>query len=66
VITHLPQIAARAAQHLRVEKVEQEGTALTRLIEVAGEERVRELARMLGGDDRSEAGLRHARELLGV
>src|SRR5690606_18779756 len=50
VITHLPQIAARADHHLRVEKLEADGRAATRLTELTGEERVRELARMLGGD----------------
>jgi DNA repair protein RecN (Recombination protein N) len=64
VITHLPQIASRADQHLRVEKLEQEGVTLTRLVEVRGEERVRELARMLGGDAAGSAGLEHARQLL--
>ncbi|MBI4543900.1 MAG: DNA repair protein RecN [Gemmatimonadetes bacterium] len=66
VITHLPQIACRAEHHLRVEKVEREGTTLTRLTELEGEERVRELARMLGGDPHSTASLQHARELLGA
>ncbi len=66
VITHLPQIAARADHHLRVEKLEADGRAATRLTELTGEERVRELARMLGGDPDSAASLEHARELLGV
>ncbi|MGH7471847.1 MAG: DNA repair protein RecN, partial [Longimicrobiales bacterium] len=50
VITHLPQIASRAQHHLLVEKVEQEGTTLTRVGALTREDRVRELARMLGGD----------------
>jgi DNA repair protein RecN (Recombination protein N) len=66
VITHLPQIAARADHHLRVEKLDAGGRAATRLTELAGEERVRELARMLGGDPDSAASLEHARELLGL
>jgi len=66
VITHLPQIAARADHHLRVEKLEVGGRVATRLTELTGEERVRELARMLGGDPESAASLEHARELLGV
>ncbi|HEY0673202.1 MAG TPA: DNA repair protein RecN, partial [Longimicrobiales bacterium] len=45
VITHLPQLASRAAHHLQVEKVEREGTTLTRVMELKAEERVRELAR---------------------
>jgi DNA repair protein RecN (Recombination protein N) len=64
VITHLPQIASRANHHLLVEKSEQEGTTLTRVTELVGEERVRELARMLGGDPESRTSLQHARELL--
>jgi DNA repair protein RecN (Recombination protein N) len=64
VITHLPQLASRAAHHLLVEKVEREGTTLTRVSELKGEERVRELARMLGGDPESTVSLEHAREML--
>ncbi len=65
VITHLPQLASRAAHHLMVEKVEREGTTLTRVTELKSEERVRELARMLGGDPESGVSLEHAREMLG-
>lgn len=64
VITHLPQLASRAAHHLLVEKVEREGTTLTRVHELKGEDRVRELARMLGGDADSTKSLEHAREML--
>ena len=63
-ITHLPQIASRADHHLLVEKIEQEGTTLTRVTPLKGPERVRELARMLGGDPESATSLEHARELL--
>lgn len=65
VITHLPQIASRAAHHLLVEKVEREGTTLTRVSDLDQTERVKELARMLGGDPESEVSLEHAREMLG-
>lgn len=64
-ITHLPQIAARAATHFRVEKSTREGrtvTSVTRLDEPA---RVEEIARMAGGETVSEATRRHARALLG-
>jgi DNA repair protein RecN (Recombination protein N) len=64
VITHLPQLASRASHHLLVEKVEREGTTLTRVSELNKEERVRELARMLGGDPESSVSLEHAREML--
>jgi DNA repair protein RecN (Recombination protein N) len=63
-ITHLPQIAARAAHHIVVAKAARGGvtTADTRL--VTDEARVQELARMLGGDAESEIGRQHAAELL--
>ncbi len=64
VITHLPQLASRAHHQLYVEKDEVEGLAATRVRELAGEERVRELARMLGGDPDSPMSRDHARELL--
>ena len=64
VITHLPQLASRASHHLLVEKVEREGTTLTRVHDLTGEDRVRELARMLGGDPESGLSIEHAREML--
>ncbi|HEX6939797.1 MAG TPA: DNA repair protein RecN [Longimicrobiales bacterium] len=66
VITHLAQIACRADHHLRVEKGERDGVAATVVTVLRDEERIRELARMLGGDPESAASLEHARELLGV
>jgi len=61
VVTHLPQIAARAHHHFRVSK---EGSR-ARVERLEGEDRVREIARMLSGSYREEA-LRHARALLAV
>lgn len=63
-ITHLPRIAARADAHFRVEKSQAGGTAATGIRRLEGEERVDEVARMLGGDPESEVSRRHARELL--
>ena len=59
VVTHLPQIAARAQTHYQVVK-EKNSVQITR---VHQDERVRELARMLSGSY-SEAALEHAKELL--
>jgi DNA repair protein RecN (Recombination protein N) len=64
VITHLPQVASRAGRHLRVEKGDAEGVATARLVVLGGDDRVREIARMLGGDPDSQASREHARELL--
>jgi DNA repair protein RecN (Recombination protein N) len=66
VVTHLPQLASRADGHLVVEKGARRGVATTRVRALAGEERVREIARMLGGDPESARSREHARELLGV
>jgi DNA repair protein RecN (Recombination protein N) len=63
-ITHLPQIACRANHHLLVLKGETDGMTRTSLEELDADQRVRELARMLGGDPESETSLDHARELL--
>ena len=63
-ITHLPQIASKASVHLYVEKVQQDGLASASVRTLEGEERVEELARMLGGDPGREVSRRHAAELL--
>lgn len=63
VVTHLAQVAARAKKHYVVRKSEEDGVARTNLVEVDGEERVGEIARMLSGTA-TEASLAHARELL--
>ncbi len=64
VITHLAQLASRGHQHLRVEKDERDGVAQTTVEPLDGEGRIREIARMLGGDPESHASREHARELL--
>jgi DNA repair protein RecN (Recombination protein N) len=62
-ITHLPQIASEAKTHVVVAKSSTDGRTLTRIQKVEGEERCRELARMLSGKI-DDASLAHARELL--
>ena len=64
VVTHLPQLASRAHSHLLVEKKDGEGLAATDVKGITGDARVREIARMLGGDPESETSQEHARELL--
>jgi len=63
-ITHLPQIAAYASAHFRVEKRELDGRPSARLLRVEGAERVEEIARMAGGEEVGESTRRHARELI--
>jgi DNA repair protein RecN (Recombination protein N) len=63
VITHLPQIAAQADRHLVVAKGAKGGVATSDVRVADGEERTREIARMLGDQDSATA-RRHAEELL--
>ena len=64
-VTHLPQVAACADHHLVVAKSSTQGKTLSTVAPVAGEQRVAEVARMLGGERLSGTTLAHARELLG-
>ncbi|HEX5004300.1 MAG TPA: DNA repair protein RecN [Gemmatimonadales bacterium] len=64
VITHLPQIAVRADRHLVVSKGIEGGVATSTVEAILGEDRVSEIARMLGDPD-SAAARRHAEEMLG-
>lgn len=63
-ITHLPQVAAFADHHFRVEKLVEGGRTRTCVNNLAGNERVREMARMLGGVKITEKTLEHAREMI--
>ena len=63
-VTHLPQVAACADQHLVVAKSQQEGLTLSTVQQVSGETRVAEIARMLGGERLSSTSLAHAQEML--
>jgi len=63
-VTHLPQVAAQGHHHLLIRKTSEDGEARTRLTPLAGEARVREVARMLGGRTLTERTLDHAREML--
>ena len=65
VVTHLARVAARASNHLVVEKDAADGAAVSALRRLEGDARIHEVARMLGGDAGSGASLEHARELLG-
>lgn len=64
VITHLPQIAARADRHLLVAKQTRGGMATSTVEIIHGEDRVSEIARMLGDSEGAEA-RKHAQAMLG-
>jgi len=63
-VTHLAQIASQGDHHLQVAKATHAGTTLTRVGELNDEERIDEIARMLGGVKISEQTLAHAKEML--
>ncbi len=65
-VTHLPQVAACADHHLLVSKAAAKGQVSSQVRSVEGEERVSEIARMLGGEKLSATTLAHAREMLGT
>jgi DNA repair protein RecN (Recombination protein N) len=66
VVTHLAQVASRGRQHMLVEKRVGAGVTTAGVRLLAGEARVEEIARMLGGDPESAKSRDHARELLGA
>ena len=63
-ITHLPQVAAKGQQHLKVFKNERAGETYTEVQWLNREERLQEIASMISGKEQSETALRHAEELL--
>jgi DNA repair protein RecN (Recombination protein N) len=64
-ITHVPQIAAAGHAHFHIVKTVSGGRTHTRVIRLKGEERVEEVARMIGGAVPTDASRAAARELLG-
>jgi DNA repair protein RecN (Recombination protein N) len=63
-VTHLPQVAAQAHQQIKVEKQTDGETTHTQVLPLDGNERVTEIARMLGGLELTENTLVHAREMV--
>jgi DNA repair protein RecN (Recombination protein N) len=65
-VTHLPQVAAQATQQWQVSKRVEQGVTLSQITVLNGEQRVAEIARMLGGVTITETTRRHAAEMLGI
>jgi DNA repair protein RecN (Recombination protein N) len=65
-VTHLPQVAACADQHLLVSKQLKAKQTISDVQPIAGEQRVGEIARMLGGEKLSGTTMAHAKEMLGL
>ena len=65
-VTHLPQVAATADQQWQVSKAVENGVTLSHIAVLDGEQRVEEIARMLGGVKITETTRKHAAEMLGA
>ena len=63
-ITHLPQIAAKGDAHFQVYKFEEGGKTFTSIKQLDDEQRIEELAKMVGGDKLTDTTLKTAKELL--
>ena len=63
-VTHLAQVASKGHQHLQVSKTARKNSAESTLVELSGDAKVEEIARMLGGVKVTEQSLAHAREIL--
>ena len=63
-ITHLPQIAGKGSKHFKIFKEDIGETTVTKIEELATEDRIEELAMMLGGNTKSESAMAHAKALL--
>jgi DNA repair protein RecN (Recombination protein N) len=63
-VTHLPQIASLADRHYAVRKRVEKGRTTTEVAILGSEERVEEIARMLGGEKLTETARHHAREMV--
>ncbi|MET0108157.1 MAG: DNA repair protein RecN [Candidatus Thiodiazotropha sp.] len=65
-VTHLPQVAAQAMHHFQVQKTTQKKTTWTAIAKLREEERIQEIARMLGGVQITEQTLAHAQEMINM
>lgn len=63
-VTHLPQVAAKGTHHIKVYKEDSSVASHTRIRELEGEDRIREIATMLSGTELTAASLDNAAELL--
>ncbi|WP_044470630.1 DNA repair protein RecN [Mannheimia massilioguelmaensis] len=65
-VTHLPQVACHGHQHFMVEKSTIEGKTETKMIELSAQQRVKALAKLLGGSKITDTALANAQELLAL
>jgi DNA repair protein RecN (Recombination protein N) len=65
-VTHLPQVASQAHNHYQVSKSSaSSGSTMTQVVKLQAEERISEIARMLGGVEITDTTRKHAEEMIG-
>src|SRR5690606_6759797 len=65
-ITHLPQISGLADYHYAVEKIQTENRVVSRIKILNNEERIKEIAKLMSGENITEASIKGAKELMGL
>jgi DNA repair protein RecN (Recombination protein N) len=65
-VTHQPQVASQADQHLKAQKNQTKETTTTKLASLNQNDRIHEIARMLGGIEITDTTLNHAKEMIGL
>ena len=65
-VTHSPQIAGKAQQQFFIKKEIENNFTETKVHELNTEERIREIARIISGDNITEASINHAKEIMGL
>jgi DNA repair protein RecN (Recombination protein N) len=65
-VTHQPQVASQGHQHLHVSKKVRKSKSSTEIAGLNGDNRVQEIARMLGGIEMTQSTLAHAQEMLSL
>ena len=65
-ISHLPQVASKGDAHIKIYKTDIEGRTTTQFQALSQEQRIEEIAQMLGGKDITDSARAHARELLKI
>ncbi|MFH0947978.1 MAG: DNA repair protein RecN [Elusimicrobiota bacterium] len=63
-ITHLPQLAAFSSEHFHISKIVSDGKTKTSISKLGADDKIAEIARMLGGGMESETSIKHAKELI--
>ena len=65
-ISHQPQLASVADNHIKIKKIQNEDRTVTKLSILSEDERIKEIARIIDGDNYTDTAIAHAKEMLGI